>query len=150
MAGDGVTGPAATAVRYRLAGRHLGRGRIGDLLAADLRVMLAGAAYTPADADEWLSAVTAYESAGPGYPPGGAPLQGRSFDYEAAAASNVLRCDPLLFPAAGFVCRYAVLYVATGDPAGSPLLSRVDFGVDIGGAGDDLPIPFPDGILHLG
>lgn len=136
-------------VRYPLATRHLGRGRFADLLTADLRILMADDAYTPAAGDEWLTAVTAHETAGPGYPPGGATLLGLSFDYEPAVAASVLRCDPVVFTAAGFTARYAVCYRHTGDPATSPLLGYVDFGAVLDPAGADLPIPFPDGILQL-
>ncbi len=135
---------------YRLAYRHLGRARYGDLLDADLRLMLATSAYTPADTDEWADVPGAAEALGPGYDPAGQQLAGVAFDDDPVTGRAVLTCDPVVFTAAGFTCRWAIAYVYTGDYATSALLSLTDLGADIIGTGDDLPISFPAGLLRIG
>lgn len=140
-----------TATAYRLGYRHLGRGRIGDLQTAALRLMLTTNAYTPAAAvDEWALTPAAAEAAGTGYTPGGAVLTGVTFDDDPGTGRSVLRCDPVLFADAGFIARWAVLYVLGGDYPSSPLLSFVDLGADVSPAGEDLLLSFPAGLLRIG
>lgn len=146
-----MSAPAAlTATTYRLAYRHLGRGRAGDLLTADTRLALVTAAYTPADTDEWWSTLQAAETTGAGYAAGGLDLPNSTFDTDPATGRAVLGCDPLVLTDAGFTARWAVLFVNTGDPATSPLLSFVDLGTDISPDGADLQLAFPSGVLRLG
>lgn len=134
---------------YRLAYRHAARGRLGDLLTVDLRLMLTGTGYTPAATDEWLATPAAAEVSGAGYTAGGNPLVGRSVEDE-DPGRTVLRCEPPVFANTGITCRWGVLYRATGDPATSPLLSYVDFGAVIDPAGANLEITFTAGAFRLG
>lgn len=138
-----------TALAYPLALRHLGRGRV-DLLTADLRLMLCTSGYVPADTDEYLPVPAAWETAGTGYPAGGLALPNRSFDYDTALRRAVLTCDPVVFPAAGFVARWGVVYAAGGDFAARPLLARIDFGADVDPGGQDFTVTFADGVIRLG
>ncbi len=135
-------------VWYPLGWRHLGRGRLGDLLTADLRLALAGSTYTPADTHEWLSDIP--QISGPGYVTGGQPVTGRGYDYDTVTGRCVLTCDPVQYTGAGFTARHGVLYLATGTPATSPLIARTTFDADVAPAGVTFAVPFPDGLLTIG
>lgn len=139
-----------TARPYRLAGRHQLRGRFGDLLTADVRLMLTTSAYTPADADEWATTPANAEASGAGYTAGGIALPNRTVDNVTAGGVTraVLGCDPITFTDAGFTARWAVVYLNTGDPATSPLLSYIDLAADVSPAGEDLTLTFTDGVFR--
>lgn len=144
------TPTALTATPYPLVYRHLGRGRVGDLLRAEVRLGFVTAAYTPAAADEWWAGPRAAEAYGAGYAAGGLALPNSTFDTDAATGRAVLGCDPLVITGAGFTVRWCVLFVSTGDPASSPLLSYVDLGAELSPAGADLPLSFPSGVFRIG
>lgn len=139
-----------TAAPYRLSHRHNARGRLGDLLTADLRLMLVGAGYTPAATDEWAATPAAAEAVGAGYTAGGMALAGRAVEAESPNGRTVLRCDAPLFADTGVQARWAVIYRNTGDLATSPLISYVDFGELKDPAGADLEITFTDGVYRIG
>lgn len=143
-----MTAPAGlVSVPYPLAYLHLGLGHI-DLQAADVRLMLATGAYTPAATDEWAAAVTPYEAAGTGYSAGGVSLPNHAFAYDANVGRAVLTCDPVVFARPTFIARHAVVYAAVA--AGNALLAHADFGADIDPAGTDITLSFPAGVLRLG
>lgn len=140
---------AVTARPYPLAahGAYLGRFNFEDP-DLDLRVLLTTAAYTPApDTHEFRSHI-AGEVAGVGYVAGGRAVTGLSWDYAADLDASVLRCDPVIWPALHATVRRAVVYVDTGDPASSPLLSWVDLGADVTVTGGPLPLVFGQGLYR--
>lgn len=146
--GAGVPAPV-TAAPYPLAFEHLGRGRFADLLTADVRLGLVTGGYTPGAADRWWATPAAHQTTGAGYVAGGVVLPHASFDLDSAGRA-ALSCDPVVFTAAGFTARWAVVYVNTGDPGTSPLLSYVDFGADVSPAGADLQLTFPAAVFRIG
>lgn len=139
-----------TAVVYPLAWVHLGRGRLGDLLTADLRVALLTSGYVPADTHEWFADVRAYETVGVGYVAGGQAVTGRTLDYDTTAGKAPLTCYPAVFPAASFTARWAVLYLAGDAPATSPLVSRIDLGADVQPGGDAFTLTFSAALMRIG
>lgn len=146
-----MTAPAPlVAVPYPGSFEHFSRGRVGDLLDADVRLLLATAAYPLAATDQYLDTVQGFEAAGAGYPAGGIALANRTITLDPATGRAALMCDPVVFAAASFIARHAVVYVATGDPTTSPLLSHADFGVDLDPAGGAFTAAFPSGVIRLG
>lgn len=146
-----MTLPAALiAVPYPGSFEHFARGRVGDLLSADLRLMLATSSYPLAAGDQWLAATQGFEAAGAGYPAGGMALANQSVAVDPGTGRASLMCDPVVFAAAGFIARHAVIYLATGDPGTSPLLSHADFGADLDPAGGAFTAAFPSGVIRLG
>ena len=134
---------------YPQAYVHLGRGRYGDLLTTDLRVLLATSAYTPADTHTWLVDVNSNEVRdAPGYTPGGTPVTGRTYTLE-TTGRGALGCFPVTWPEAGFTCRWAIVYAATADMTTSPLISRIDFEADVTPQGLDLTLTFA-ALLRIG
>lgn len=134
---------------YPMAYVSLGLARL-DLLNATLRVMLTGAAYVPADTDEFVAVPAQFETYGPGYVTGGPELVNRDWALDTTTGRAVLSADPVTFTDAGFLARFAVVYADTGDPTTSPLISRLDFGVAINPAGDDLQLAFAQGVIRVG
>lgn len=147
-----MTAPTGlTAAVYPLAYRHMGRGRLGDLLTADVRIMLVTSGYTPTDTDEFVTTPGIAEARGASYYQGGMQLQNRGFDLNTTTGKAVLTADPILFAAAGWTARYAVVYVnnLAGYQA-APLISRIDLGTDVSPAGDDYTLTFSGGVLAIG
>lgn len=138
-----------TTTAYPASYGHLMRGRYGDLLTADVRVMIADGSYTPADAHTWFADVVDAETAGGGYTAGGAAVTGRTL-AAGADGTETLSVDAVVFNPASFAARYAIAYVATGDPYTSPLLAYVDFITVRFPAGDPLRVVFSNGLVTIG
>lgn len=144
------TTTALVATAYPQTWVHLGRGRYGDLLTADLRLALVSSSYTAADGHAWWADAQDFETAGPGYTPGGQQVTGRSLDYDPAAGRAPLGCYTVTWADAAFIARTAIAYVTTDDPATSPLLARIDLGVEVNPGGQDFNLTFSAGLLRIG
>ena len=136
---------------YPAAFEHLFRGRYGDLLTADVRLMLCDDWYTPAATDAYADIPGTAEAYGGGYTSGGAPIPGLTLAWDASIGREVLGCGTIVFPAAAFTVRYAIAYVAIGgDYMASPLICYADLGQAVTLNNADWPIAFPAGLLRLG
>lgn len=139
---------AVSAIPFGQSFKGLGLGRF-DFSTHTFKMMLTDSGYTPdLDTHEFKSHVTG-EVSGPGYVGGGATLTGLTWAYDDDADWCVLRCDPVIWPAASFSTRYGVIYRNTGTAATSPLLSLVDFGGDNEPDNFDYTVTFTNGVYRL-
>ena len=114
------------AAAYPQSLAHLMHARVGDLLTADVRVCLLGGGGVTDGALAWYGELLQWEITDAPYVAGGVSLTGKVVETD-EDGMTVLRCAPVVWPQAGWLHYYAVCYVATGDPATSPLLSWVWF-----------------------
>ena len=119
---------AVTAKLYNLAFTSLANKEV-DWGTDTIKVMLCTSTYVPSQtAHQYKSSVT-NEVTGTGYTAGGATLASKT----EAIAGQVKTFDAadVTWPTSVITARYAVVYVATGVDATSPLLAYVDFGADV-------------------
>jgi hypothetical protein len=116
-----------------------------------LKVALVTSSYTAnKDGHDYFDDVTS-EVSGTNYTAGGKTLAGISLSQDNANERAALLASNLTWSVATFTARGAVLYKATGNPATSPLIAYMDFGVDRSVAGQDFNLEWnPNGLLFLG
>lgn len=89
------------------------------------KVMLINQSYVPnQDTDQYVNAVSANQASGTGYVAGGLTLNNVVTAY--TAATNVANLDADDISGISVSCVWAVVYVDTGNPATSPVLSYTD------------------------
>jgi hypothetical protein len=125
----------------------------GDInpLSDTLKVALVTASYT-ADKDnhDFFNDVSG-EVSGTGYTAGGKTLASLAVTQDNANDRAVLTAATAVWAVASFSARGAVLYKATGNPATSPLLAYMDFGITHTVSGEDFYLEWnPSGIIYLG
>jgi hypothetical protein len=101
--------------------------------ATALKVALLAATYLPSpDTHAFFSDVLSHELTGGvgGYTSGGEAVTGVSVGVNTADDFAYVDASAVTWTTVVFVCRYAVLYKDTGNPATSPLIGYVDFGAD--------------------
>ena len=118
-----------------------------------LRLMLATAAYTPSEYDQYYSDVSTYELTGTNYGSGGENLAFVSSGYVGPFA-YVDADDVVWFAIVPDVpFHYAILYQDTGNPFDSTLIGWIDLDADVDPAGSDYTIewaaPGDGGILKF-
>lgn len=108
-----------------------------DFSAATVRVAILGSGYTPDLAvDAFWDDISAEEIIAVGYIAGGKALTSVTEAIEATGHFAYVFADPVAWPSFTSVdIRYAVVYIDTGTPSTSPLVTLIDFdGVqEIGG-----------------
>jgi len=137
---------AITATPYGQSFIGLGMGRF-DFTSHSFKVLLTTASYTPNFASDTYRSDVTNEVSGVGYVTGGQALANLSWTYDDGVA--ILGCDPVVCTNATFTARYAVIYRNTGTNTTSPLLSWVDFGVNVSPDNTDLPLNFINGVYRI-
>lgn len=95
----------------------------------EVKVMLLSSSYTPdIHTHSYVSQVSSYEISSKNYVKKGKSLSGRTLSYSNKVVS--LKANNITWSNTNITCRYAVIYVDTGNPSTSPLVCYQDFGVD--------------------
>ena len=136
-----------TATPYGKFLMNLGSGQF-NLGSDAIKIMLTTAAYVPnIDTHEFKSDVT-NEITGTGYTAGGASLTGVTWTYDATNKRGVLGASAVVWTAATFTLRYAVIFKWTGTATTSRLIGWIDFGQDLSPASEDFTISFTSGVVR--
>ncbi len=111
-----------------------------DWLADTIKVALCTNAYVPdQDTHQYFNQIT-NEFVGAGYVAGGATLAGKTQTYVGGTNTFTLDANDAFWAAATVTARYAIIYLATGVAATSPLLLYVDNGVDFCSSAGNLTV----------
>lgn len=104
------------------------------------KVMLLHDTYVYDATDAWVSDVSTHEATGTSYTAGGLTLAGVTYTYD--AVTGVVKVDATDLTPAGLsvVCQFAVVYMDTGTPATSPLLTCTDLTDDADDTITGLPV----------
>lgn len=100
-----------------------------DWVGDDVKVMLLSSAYTPdVNNHVHISDVKNHEISSANYKAGGKSLTGEATSYSNGVVS--LKANDITWSNTNITCRYAIVYVDTGNPSTSPLICYQNFGVD--------------------
>lgn len=105
-----------------------------------VKVALCTSSYTPdQDAHDYFNDIT-NEVSGAGYTAGGATLTGKTLTYIGSTNTVKFDANDITWSSSTITARYAIIYVATGNAATSPLLGYVDFGENISSSNGNFTI----------
>lgn len=120
-----------------------------DMAADTFKVLLTTSSYTPnIDTHNAVDDVT-NEVTGTGYTAGGEALTGVAWTYDSANNRAVMAADPVVWSAADFTARLAVVYKDTGTPSTSTLIGWIDFGSNRVFASEDFQLSFSAGAVRI-
>lgn len=119
-----------------------------DLAAGDVTALLTDNTYTPdQDVDAFLDDITG-ELSGGGY--ARVDLTTESVTYTAGTNTLAFDADPIVFAALTGTFRHCVIFVDSGTPSTSPLVSVISSDVDLTATGGDVTVnPHANGLATV-
>jgi hypothetical protein len=133
---------AASSKVYGLALLSLASGQI-NFTGSTVKAILLTSSYTPNQDTHRYKSDLSGEAVGTGYTAGGQAVTGKTVTYSATSNTATWACDSPAWPTTTVSARYLAFYVDTGTSTTSPLISYVDFGLDVTSTGGTWTYPVP-------
>ena len=121
-----------------------------NLTSGTIKCLLVTSGYTPdIVAHQFLSDITNQVANGNGYTTGGQTVTGKTFTRNDTTNVAVFAAANAVWPASTITASGSVIYLDTGNPATSTLISFHDFGGNVTSTNGAFTVPLSNEIIEL-